>query len=387
MLYDVLIAGGGVIGCSVAFHLAAARAGLKIAVVERDPTYELASTGRSVGNARIQFSLEENIRISSYAFEAFDRFAEEMAVEGAAPDIRFRQEGNLFLVGEHRCEAARVALERQARLGCQIEWLNPDELAERYPFLKTVGLAGATFGATDGHLDGHALLAGYKAKARSLGVDFLEGEVAQIVVKHRRVTGLKLRSGVDLDGARVVNCTGAWAAELVGTAGIELPVRPVKRQAFFVETPLVFEKALPLIVLPSGLYFRSEGPGQLLVGRSLPEDEQGFSFSWQESRFQETLWPDLADRAPCFDRLRLVRGWAGLYAVNELDGNAIVGEWPEIDGLYLANGFSGHGLQQAPAVGRYLAESILGEVPKLDLSALGPARVIENRPLSEHGLV
>lgn len=119
----------------------------------------------------------------------------------------------------------------------------------------------------------------------------------------------------------------------------------------------------------------------------MDDDPEGYSFSWQESRFTDLLWPELAQWAPAFDRLRLTRGWAGLYAVNRLDGNAILGEWPNLEGLFHANGFSGHGLQQAPAVGRYLAELILGQEPALDLAALGAKRIVEARPLAEGGLV
>ena len=185
----------------------------------------------------------------------------------------------------------------------------------------------------------------------------------------------------------MVNCAGAWAADLSRTAGVELPVVPVKRQAFVVEIPERLAKPLPLTVFPSGLYFRSEAPDLLLVGKSLEDDSEGYSFSWQESRFTDLLWPELARRVPTLDRLRVARGWAGLYAVNRLDGNAILGEWPECKGLFHANGFSGHGLQQAPAVGRYLAELIVGSAPTLDLSIFGADRILEARPLAEGGLV
>jgi glycine/D-amino acid oxidase-like deaminating enzyme len=140
-------------------------------------------------------------------------------------------------------------------------------------------------------------------------------------------------------------------------------------------------------VLPSGLYFRTETGGVILLGKSMADDSQGFNFTWDEKRFMEILWPELAEFVPAFNRLRLVRGWAGLYAVNTLDGNAILGEWPEIRGFFLANGFSGHGLQQAPAVGRYLSELILDQPISLELRIFSPQRILENKPLSEGGLV
>jgi glycine/D-amino acid oxidase-like deaminating enzyme len=153
------------------------------------------------------------------------------------------------------------------------------------------------------------------------------------------------------------------------------------------DTEVKPEGPLPLTVLPSGLYFRTETGNQILLGKSMDEDPVGFDFSWDETRFMEILWPELAEFVPAFDTAKLVRGWAGLYAVNTLDSNAILGEWPELKGFFLANGFSGHGLQQAPAVGRYISELITGKTPSLDLSIFGPERILENKPLKEAGLV
>ena len=153
------------------------------------------------------------------------------------------------------------------------------------------------------------------------------------------------------------------------------------------ETEVKPDTPLPLTVLPSGLYFRSETGGKIILGKSLKSDQDGINFSWDRQRFIDLLWPELAEFIPSFDSLKLVRGWAGLYAVNTFDGNAILGEWPELKGLYLANGFSGHGMQQAPAVGRYISELITGKTPELDLSTFSPERLLEDRPLTETGLV
>ena len=384
---DVAVVGGGVMGCSVAYHLVKSDPTLAVVVVERDPSYTRASSTLSVGNARVQFSLRQNIQISLHALEVFRCFEAEMSVEDHRPDIRFRQEGNLFLHQPEAADEARQDRELQRSLGGDVEWLTPEEIAGRFPFLETRELAGGTFGRRDGHLDGHALLMGYKTKAASLGAEFVVGYATKLETESDRVQGVRLESGEDLRTPIVVNCAGAWAARLAATAGVELPVVPVKRQAFVVETPETFETPIPLTVFPSGLYFRSEAPGLLLVGKSCDDDPEGYSFSWHESRFTELLWPELARWAPSFNQMRVVRGWAGLYAVNRFDGNAILGEWPGLQGLFLANGFSGHGLQQAPAVGRCLAELILETGPSLDLSALGAGRIVDSRPLAEGGLV
>jgi FAD-dependent oxidoreductase domain-containing protein 1 len=384
---DVIIIGGGIMGSATAYCLMKADETLKVTVVERDATYAQASTSLSMSNIRIQFSLKENIQISQYSSEVLKRFEEEMAVNDQQPAIYFRQEGNLFLVAAAEETAARRAFEMQKDLGCQVQWLSPQTIKQHYPLYEPDTLAGGTFSPGDGYFDAYAVLMGYRAKARSLGATYIQDEVVKIKSNQKHVSGAELAKHGHLNAACVVNCAGAWAAEVAKTAGVKLPVVPVKRQVFALDTAVKPSGPLPLTVLPSGLYFRSETGGLILLGKSLDEDPVGFNFSWDDKRFMELLWPELAEFVPAFDRLKLVRGWAGLYAVNTMDGNAILGQWPELKGLYLANGFSGHGLQQGPAVGRYLSELILGQPVSLDLSIFGPERILEKRPLSESGIV
>jgi FAD-dependent oxidoreductase domain-containing protein 1 len=385
--YDIIIVGGGIMGSATAYYLIKTDPTLKVAVVERDPTYARASTTLSMSNVRIQFSLKENIQISQYAFEVLDRFEDEMAVDGNKPGIYYHREGNLFLVDENNEAQARRAYELQKSLGCRIEWWAPQKIKEAFPLYETGNFTGGTYGPADGHFDAYAALMGYKAKARSLGVEYLKTDVNKIKTRSGRVTGVGLASTESLATRLIINCAGAWAAQAAATAGVNLPIVPVKRQVFTLDTAVKPQGPLPLTVLPSGLYFRTETGGVILLGKSMAEDPTGFHFSWDDKRFMEILWPELAEFVPAFDRLKLVRGWAGLYAVNTLDGNAVLGEWPELQGLFLANGFSGHGLQQAPAVGRYLAELVLKLPVTLDLSIFAPQRVLDNKPLSEVGLV
>jgi glycine/D-amino acid oxidase-like deaminating enzyme len=385
--YDVIMVGGGIMGCTTAYNILKTDSTLRVAAVERDPTYSLASTTLSLANVRIQFGLRENIRVSQYAMEILNRFEDDMIVEGDKPCIGYRREGNLFLVGNEGRTAAEEALVLQRNLGCQVEWWSSEEIKQHYPLYEPAGLVGGTFGPQDGHFDAYAVLMAYKAKARSLGAVFIQDEVVGVVNAGGRVSGVRLASGGSLVSGFVVNCAGAWAAEVARSAGVELPVDPIKRQVFALDTAIKPEGPLPLTVLPSGLYFRTETGDLTLVGKSMADDPVGFDFDWDAKRFTDILWPELAQFVPAFDRLKLVRGWAGLYAVNTLDGNAILGEWPELRGFFMANGFSGHGLQQAPAVGRYLSELILDRQPSLDLSIFGPERILENKPLSEGGLV
>jgi glycine/D-amino acid oxidase-like deaminating enzyme len=374
-------------GSATAYYLMGSDPTLKVAVVERDPTYARASTTLSMSNVRIQFSLKQNIQISQFSFSVLENFEKEMAVGDQQPKIYFHREGNLFLVSAENEAAARQAFNLQTQLGCRIEWWPPETIRERFPLYETAGFVAGTYGPDDGHIDAYALLMGYKSKARSLGAEYLHDEVTEVHTAGGRVTGVKLASQSSLAAQTVINCTGAWASQITEALGITLPVIPVKRQVFALNTAIKPDGPLPLTVLPSGLYFRTETGGLILLGKSLAEDPVGFDFSWDEKRFMEMLWPELAEFVPAFDRLKLVRGWAGLYAVSTLDGNAILGEWPELKGFFLANGFSGHGLQQAPAVGRYISELVLQRPLSLDLSIFSPARILDNKPLSEGGLV
>jgi len=374
-------------GCSVAYHLLRADSALRVALVEMDPTYSQASSALSVGNARVQFTLAQNIEISKYTAQVLGRFAEEMEVDGERPDVSFKPEGNLLMVDGESEKVARDALSLQQQLGCSVEWWSPAEIEDRFPLFRVAAFLGGTFGSEDGHLDGYAFLMGYRHKAASLGAVLLDGRVEKVSHDSSAVTGVVLADGQQLACPVVVNCAGAWAAGILGAVGISLPVEPVQRQVFVVEPEVKPPAPLPLTHLPSGLYFRSEGEDRILVGRSFPEDRTGFELRWEENRFTDILWPEVVEVVPEFERLRFERGWAGLYAVNTLDGNAILGDWPELRGLYLANGFSGHGLQQAPAVGRYLAELILDRPPVLDLSVFSPERILEGKAIEEAALV
>jgi glycine/D-amino acid oxidase-like deaminating enzyme len=385
-VYDVIIVGGGIMGCATAYYLMKADERLRVAVVEMDPTYSQSSTTLSVANVRVQFNLKENIQISQYALEVLERFDEEMAVGDKKPDIAFRRQGNLFLAVEEERDQAEKGMALQKSLGCQVEWLSPDAIRERYPLYNPEGYAGATFGPQDGMMDAYAVLMGYRNKAKSLGAEMVHDRVVELLKADGAITGVRLASGGEKLAEAMVNCAGAWAAGIAQTAGVVLPVEPVMRQVFALDPAVKPEGDLPLTISPSGLYFTTETGGLILCGKSMPDDPGGFDFAWNRNRFTDELWPELVDFVPAFDRLKIVRGWAGLYAVNTFDGNAILGEWPELKGFYLANGFSGHGFQQAHAVGRYLSELITGRRPALDLSIFTPERILENKPVFENEL-
>jgi glycine/D-amino acid oxidase-like deaminating enzyme len=315
--------------------------------------------------------------------EVMDRFADEMAVADEKPDAAFRRQGNLFLMDEIGREEAANGYAQQRELGCQVEWLEPDQIPLRYPLCRPVGCAGGTFSPQDGTMDPWAVLMAYQKKARSLGAQFMHGEVAHVLRDGRRVTGVGLSSGEELTAGCVVNSAGAWAPGIARTVGVELPIDPVKRQVFVIETTARPEGVLPALFFPGGLYLIHERQNSFMVGKSLDDDPVGYEFTWERRLFTEVLWPELIEYIPSFDRLKVSRGWAGLYAVNTMDGNAVLGEWPELEGFYLVNGFSGHGFQQCHAVGRYIAELILGRPPTLDLTIFSPQRILDDKPVFE----
>jgi FAD-dependent oxidoreductase domain-containing protein 1 len=384
MSHDVVIVGGGAMGSSTAYHLMKADPSLSVAVIERDSSYARASTTLSDGNVRIQFNLEENIRMSQYALEVLRTFDDAMATESFKPDVGARHQGNLFFADETGKAEAMRGIETQRQLGCDVTWMASDEIQRRFPGLRLEGLVGGSFAQVDGSVDPSAVLRGFRSKAKELGANYLDDEVVELLSVDDVMSGVRLRSGRYLMSPVVVNCAGAWSADLVRPLGLELPVIPLMRTVYVVSTT-VPTAGMPSLFLPSGVYAIPESDRSWLIAWSLPEDPIGFDFTpASQQRFTDLIWPELHSHLPVFDSLKVETAWAGLYDVNTMDGNAILGEWPRIGGLFLAAGFSGHGFQQSPAVGRYLAELIVGRSPILDLSRLGGQRVLDNEPLHEH---
>lgn len=381
--FDVIIVGGGIMGCCSAYYLLSFQDKLRIAIIERDPTYERASTTLSNGNIRHQFALKENVQISQYTFDVLANFSQEMDIDGSAPNVGFNSTGNLFIVDSVGRHAAERGLGVQKSLGCDVEWVSTEEITGRYPFFQLDEYEGGTFCVKDGKLDPYSMLMAYKAKITLMGGTFIKGEAKAILTNQGKAEGVTLASGDTVKAGIVVNCAGAWGPELAKTAGIDMPVLPVMRQVFAFNTRFEAADHMPGVFLPSGLYFQPECPGTVILGRSMNNDPVGFDFKWQDRRFLEELWPELAEFAPVFETIKLVRGWAGLYDVSTMDNNPFIGEWPELKGFYLVNGFSGHGLQQGPAVGRYVAEMILNRPFSLDLSIFSPQRMLENECICE----
>lgn len=389
--YDVVIAGGAAMGSSTAYHLAS-QPGFsgRVLVVEKDATYAKAASALSLSSVRQQFSSPVNIRVGLYGVDFVKRAAELLAVDGETPDLPFRENGYLYLATEAGASILRENHATQTREGADVLLLDPAEAARRFPFVNVEDVALAAWGRTgEGWFDGYGLTQAYRRKARSLGVVYREDEVIEVERQGARVTGVRLKSGERVACGVFVDAAGAsGAAKLARGLGVEIPVRSRKRCVFVFEAKERFETS-PLVIDTTGVYVRPEGR-TYVAGVSPPEaddpDSDDFDVVW--SQFDDIIWPALAHRIPAFESLRVTRAWAGHYDLNLFDHNAIVGLLPGFDNAYLAAGFSGHGMQQSPAVGRGLAELIAqGAYVSLDLADFSFARVLDGRPLMEHNVI
>lgn len=390
--------GAGVVGLSVAYHLA--QLGVEdVTVVDRAPAPGTGSTGRSAGGVRVQFSSAVNIRLSAWSIEFLQRF---QALTGVDPGLR--QDGYLIVTTRPDTLArfeANVALQRS--LGVEVRLLTPAQAGAMVPQLHTADLVGATFGPQDGYADPHSVVLGLAQKAHQLGVRILTRvEVVGLDVRDGAVAGALLRPAAPPgrlpapsqgasdkppaerrrpapgDGTHyvqapvVVNAAGPWAAEVARMAGVDLPVEPYRRMIFVTEPIRIFSPRLPMVIdFDTGFYVRREGD-RLLFGMADPAEGPSFrtDVDWA---FLPAVLERGVHRLPALAEARVARGWAGLYEVSP-DHNGIVGPAPGVRGLFLANGFSGHGFQQAPAVGRVVAEMITGRTPTIDVSELSPDR-------------
>jgi FAD-dependent oxidoreductase domain-containing protein 1 len=389
---DVVIVGGAIVGSSVATFLAMRPDWHgRIVVVERDQTYRTSSTTLSAASIRLQFSTPVNIEISRFGISLIKDLDRWLAVPGQpAPEIDFVEGGYLFLATDAGLPAleANHALHRAHAVPAAI--LGPMELRQRFPWMNVEGIAAGSLGLSDeGWFDAYALLQAFRRRARSLDVEYVSGEVVEVRRDGARVTGVQLADGRRVAADWVVNAAGPRASDVASMAGLELPVRPRKRFVYHFDCRTSIPGA-PLTINPGGVYFRPEGPAW--IGGYSPRpgeaDPDTLDLEVDRSKFEQVVWPELAARVPAFESLRLLDAWAGHYSVTTLDHNAVIGPHPDVPKFVFANGFSGHGLQQAPAVGRGLAEWIAsGRYETIDLAPLGYERVVRGEPLLELNVV
>ena len=387
MKADVAIVGGGIMGSALAYWLTRLDPDIGVVVIERDPTYAAASSTLSAASIRQQFTTPVNIRISQASI-GFLRQAEELLeVEGRSVDIGLKERGYLYLATINGMESLRRAHTIQKELGAEVALLNINELASRLPWLHTSDLAAGSLGLKgEGWFDGYALLTALAAKARAQRASYVRGEVCSFELSGRRITSVRLADGTQINSRFVVNAAGPWARSIAQLAGVSLPVAARKRTVYVISCPRKMEP-FPLLIDPSGFWIRPEGSAYI-AGMPPREDPDDAPLDPDYDAFESVLWPALAARIPAFEAARLERAWAGYYEMNLFDCNGIVGFHPQRDNFLLMNGFSGHGLQQAPVVGRGIAELIChGRFVTLDLADLGYGRIESRRPLRELNVI
>ena len=383
---DVLVVGGGAIGAAVAYFLRLKDPGVDVTVVERDPSYELASTPRASGGVRRLFSLPENIALSQFSIDFFERFPVAMAVDRVPADIGFHKNGYLFIVPPSHVERLRRNHDTQRELGCNVLLLEPEELTHRFPSMYTEDLGAAVLSPDDGWLDANAVLMGLRRKALALGSTFVADEVVGLDQRGSVVTAARLASGRILRAGHVVNAAGAWAKDVCAMVDVAVPIEPLRRYEHYFECQEAIEP-LPYLKDTQRLAFRPEGRGYSGGVPTLAEP-RGYNFGVERSYFEDVVWPALAHRFPQFERTKCLNTLPGLYDQNDLDGNAVLGPVAGLGNFHLVAGFSGHGLMHAPGCGRAMAELLLtGSFQSIDLTRFGWQRVANGTPLREHGII
>lgn len=394
--YDVIIAGGAMMGSAVAWALMNDPAfDGRVLIVEPDPTYQRSATALSGSCIRQQYSNAINVQISQYGVEYIRRFRDELGGDREVPDIPFETIGYLFLATDAGAPALRENVRVQQDCGAATELLGPAALAERFPFLSTDEVALASFnGRDEGWFDGYTMMQWWRQKARQRGAEYVTNAVCDLVrgsgATGERITEVQLSGGQRVACGVFVNAAGTRASDIAAMAGIKLEVEPRKRTTFVFEAERPIEPAMPLVIDPAGYYARSDG-ARCYLGAAIPDDDPAVAhddFEVDYWQFDDVLWPKMAARIPAFNAIRCIGGWAGHYDYNVLDQNAVVGSHPEIRNFLFLNGFSGHGLQQAPALGRATAELIIhGGYRALDLSPLGYERLRDRAPFLETAVI
>ncbi len=390
--FDVVIAGGAVMGSSTAFQLALQSQGrLKVLVVEPDPTYQRSASALSAGSIRQQFSQPVNIDVSLFGIAFLRSIQTHLAVEDAPVDVGLKEGGYLYLATAEGAALLKEINALQNSRGADIALYDNAGLRQAFPWLAADDVAAGSWGRTgEGWFDGYGLCQAFRRKAQALGVTYRQARVSGVETGGGRIIAARLEDGSVIGCGAFINTAGASGARVLAESmGFPIPVYAKKRCVFPFSCPTDLP-SFPLLIDTSGVWVRPEGRN-FIAGFS-PDDldmvDHGTDFDVDWALFDDVIWPALASRVSAFEQIRPRRAWAGHYDMCLLDHNALVGKVPGLDNGYLAAGFSGHGLQQSPAVGRGLAELVIhGGYRTLDLSPLGCERLPANRPLLERNVI
>jgi glycine/D-amino acid oxidase-like deaminating enzyme len=390
--YDVVIIGGAIMGSSTAWWLKRLGFAGRVLVIERDPTYEKAATTLSFSCIRQQFSTELNIRISQFGADFVQSLRQQMGGDDRVPELKIQNFGYLYLADtEEFANVLRANQAVQAAAGAGTRLLTPEEIRAEFPFMETDDLVLGSLNTRDeGYFDGSTVFDWFRRKARESGVEYVADEVVGLDISASQVTGVRLKSGGRVGCGTVVNASGTRGAKVASMAGIEIPIEPRKRFNWVIQSATPLDRPLPLVIDPTGVFAREVGGGTYMAGGHADVDPavDFDDFTMDQDLWLEKIWPALATRIPAFEAVKVISEWAGQYDYNCLDQNAITGPHPTINNFVFLNGFSGHGLQQSPAMGRATAEWVLhGGYRTLDMSEFHYARIAEGRALVEGAII
>lgn len=393
--YDVVIVGGAIMGTSTAWFLADnPDFDGSVLVVERDPSYENTSTMHTTSCIRQQFSTALNVQIAQFTADFVQNLPDHLGDPEHAPKLAINSFGYMYLADTDAfADLLRARAEMQHAQGAATQIMTPDEIARAYPFYALDDIVlGSINTVNEGYFDATAVFDAMRRAARAKGVEYVANEVVDMTknVAGHQVTAITLATGEVIACGQVVNASGPRAARTARMAGIDLPVEPRKRYSWIFKAESPLDRQLPLTVDPSGLHVRESGGGTYQAGGHFGADPavDYDDFVMDHSLWENEVWPLLAARIPQFEAIRLQSSWAGHYAMNTFDHNAIVGSHDEVENFVFLNGFSGHGLQQAPALGRGTAEWLIyGAYRSLDLTAFNYTRIRNNQPITEQAVI
>jgi FAD-dependent oxidoreductase domain-containing protein 1 len=377
---DVVIVGGGVVGCSAAWHLRQDGFAGRVLVIERDPTYQHASSFLAMGGIRQQFCTPVTVKMVQFSVELWQKFDQTLGTPTKRPHAWFRQRGYLFLANGATSTALTRRFHEEKQAGATVRMVAVDELQRMLPGVMLDDILFGVLGEHDGYANPREVLAGFRAGAELAGAEFMTGEVTAIEQRGGAITGVRLADGTRIAAPLVVNAAGAWAGRLAALAGLNVPVEPLRQMLFRCTLPRPWPYRFPMLIDPGGVHWRHDdateqgGADKIILAFTNWGEQPGENFSSDVDRWTKDFYPAMVNRVPDLHDVTDVHGWAGLYEMTP-DHNPVLGPHPGLSGFIFANGFSGHGLMMSPATGKIVSEFVrLGRSETFEVGMFAPDR-------------